>query len=174
VTVGQPQDAADATAISQVVARLAFLADHGTIDEYLALMDPQVEWHMPANPTLGLRAEDRSGHDDVRAGVEARRAAGVQGPGSATKHLITNTTVLLGAGAGRSVGDDAGDVGRGHGDGGDADPNIPAEATADSYWHFYRTTTTTPEVVAMGRYHDHFRQTEDGRWLLRARHIIRD
>jgi hypothetical protein len=43
-------------------------------------------------------------------------------------------------------------------------------ATVDSYFIFYRDTTTNPKVFNMGHYHDTVRR-EDGEWRLDRRVI---
>jgi uncharacterized protein (TIGR02246 family) len=85
----------------------------------------------------------RRGRDDIRAGAEERRRTGVTGPGTATRHSITTIAVEL-------TGDDT--------------------AFGDSYFVFYRDTTSSPTVFNMGHYHDDF-QFVDGRWRLARRRI---
>lgn len=85
----------------------------------------------------------RKGRADIRAGAEERRASGLTGPGAASRHVITTVAVDVGA---------------------------DGTATADSYWIFYRQTTTTPTIFNMGHYHDTFRR-EDGTWRLARRDI---
>ena len=88
-------------------------------------------------------AAPRRGRADIRAGAEARRAEGVTGPGSATRHVITNITVLV--------------------DG-------PDRAVADSYFLFMQNTTTAPTIFNMGAYHDRFARQGDV-WRLARRDI---
>src|ERR1035437_4015440 len=68
-------------------------------------------------------AGPRRGRADIRAGAISRRTEGVTGPGSATRHVVTTVAVCV---------DDL------------------ETATADSYWVFWRSTTTTPTVFNMG------------------------
>ena len=92
-------------------------------------------WAFPGAP--------RQGRHDIRAGAEERRAGGVTGPGSNTRHVITTISVQLG-------GED--------------------DATADSYFLFYQNTTTAPTLFNMGHYHDTFARQGDV-WRLARRDI---
>jgi 3-phenylpropionate/cinnamic acid dioxygenase small subunit len=86
----------------------------------------------------------RRGRDDILADARERRDEGVTGPGSATRHVITTLAVTV---------DD------------------PARAaTADSYWLFFRETTTAPVLFGIGHYHDTVRY-EDGAWRIARRQI---
>ena len=76
---------ADEAEIRNIVGRLAHLADHGDIEEYISLFLPDARWEMPGAP--------RQGHDDIRAGSLERRNSGMTGPGSNTRHSITTLTV---------------------------------------------------------------------------------
>jgi 3-phenylpropionate/cinnamic acid dioxygenase small subunit len=119
---------ADADAeIRTVLARIAQLADSGDLDEYLTLFTDDAVWGMPDNPAIGMLANERRGHADIRAGAEERRATGLQGPGTNTRHVLTTTAVHL-------EGDD--------------------RATVRSYFLFFEATTTEPLVRTMGQYDD--------------------
>ena len=121
--------------IRNIIARLALLADEGDLDEYIGQFTEDAVWAFPTGT--------RRGRDDIRAGAEERRAGGVQGPGTATRHVITTLSVQL-------EGED--------------------DATADSYFLFYQNTTTAPTLFNMGHYHDTFaRQGEV--WRLARRDI---
>lgn len=85
----------------------------------------------------------RRGRADILEGARQRRSEGVTGPGSATRHVITTTVVRL---------DDA------------------ETATADSYWSFWRETTTSPSLFNMGHYHDTVRYDE-GAWRIARRQL---
>jgi 3-phenylpropionate/cinnamic acid dioxygenase small subunit len=85
----------------------------------------------------------RRGRADIRAGAEERRRTGLTGPGSASRHVITTLAVDL---AGQNC------------------------AVVDSYFIFFRQTTTNPTIFNMGHYHDDFRFV-DGNWRL-ARRLI--
>ncbi len=85
----------------------------------------------------------RHGRADIRAGAEGRRSDGLTGPGANSRHIITTLAVEVGP---------------------------DGTATADSYWLFYRQTTTTPTIFNMGHYHDTVR-LDGGRWRLARREI---
>jgi uncharacterized protein (TIGR02246 family) len=121
--------------IRNAIARLAILADQGDLDEYMELFTDDAEWALPTGT--------RRGRADIRAGADERRAGGVTGPGSATRHVITSVTVRV--------------------DGPDA-------ATADSYFLFLQNTTTSPTIFNMGWYHDGFVR-DGGVWRLARRAI---
>lgn len=130
--------------IRNVLARLAHLADRGDVDGYVALMTDDVVWDMPANPAIGLAGSRGQGHAEIAAGVHERLAAGVQGPGSNTMHIVTTTAVEIG---------DDGDT-----------------ATALSHFVYLGQTAAAPTIISAGRYQDVFRQTEGG-WKLAYRSI---
>jgi uncharacterized protein (TIGR02246 family) len=121
--------------IRNLIARIALLADQGDLDEYVDQFTEDAVWAFPGGP--------RQGCADIRSGAEERRAGGVTGPGSNTRHVITTVSVQLG-------GEDA--------------------ATADSYFLFYQHTTTAPTLFNMGHYHDTLTQQGDV-WRLARRDI---
>lgn len=129
--------------IRNALARLAQLADTGDTGEYVSLLTDDVVWAMPANPAVGLPASERRGHDEIAAGQRERMAAGHQGPGSNTLHMISTQSVRF-----------------------DRDDT----AVARSYFTFWTTTTSAPTVTSIGRYEDVFRRTPDG-WKLARRTI---
>jgi 3-phenylpropionate/cinnamic acid dioxygenase small subunit len=122
-------------AIRNVISRIAILADQGELDDYADQFTEDAVWDLPAAP--------RYGRVDIRAGAEQRRAEGVTGPGTATRHVITNVAVSV--------------------DG-------PDTATADSYFVFLHNTATAPIIFNMGVYHDRFVR-ELGIWRLARRQI---
>ena len=124
----------DEDQIRNLVARVAQYADGGDIDDYVELFTPDAAWEMPGAP--------RYGHADIRAGAEARRAAGETGPGSNTRHVITTMAVEV-----------------------DGD-----RAVAESYWQFYTDTATAPALRGMGAYRDHLVRSPRG-WRLARREI---
>ena len=126
--------------IRNVVARLGHLADDGDLDEYLTLFTTDATWGVAGfGEVLG-------GHAELLRGARQRRADGIQGPGTGTRHL--NTTLWV------SV------------DG-------PDEARAGSYFLFVDTRTEPTTVRSTGRYDDRFRRTPEG-WKLAARTITTD
>ncbi len=121
--------------IRNVISRIAILADQGDLDEYADQFTQDSVWALPAAP--------RHGRADIRAGAEQRRAEGVTGPGSATRHVITTVAVSV---------DDA------------------DTAVADSYFVFLQNTTASPTILNMGVYHDTFVR-EANAWRLARREI---
>jgi 3-phenylpropionate/cinnamic acid dioxygenase small subunit len=122
-------------AVRNVISRIAILADQGGLDEYVDQFTEDGVWDFPPAP--------RRGRSDIRVGAEARRAEVVSGPGSATRHVITNVAVRVE----------------------DAD-----HAVADSYFVFLQNTTTSPTILNMGAYHDSFVR-EGPVWRLARREI---
>lgn len=124
-------------AVRNAIARIAHLADHGAdLEEYIACFTSDARWNMP----IGAR----SGHADILAGAQERRATGTVGPGSNSRHLITTIEV--------SVDDSDG-------------------ATSDAYFVFLVDTNETPRIFNCGHYHDTWRRTPDG-WKLAVRDIV--
>ena len=135
---------ADADAeIRNVLARIAQLADTGDLDEYLTLFTEDAVWGMPDNPSIGMLANERRGHGEIRAGAEERRASGLQGPGTNTRHVLTTTAVHL---------------------------ESETRATVRSYFLFFASTTTEPVLRTMGQYDDVLVRGEHG-WQLAHRTI---
>jgi ketosteroid isomerase-like protein len=132
-------------AVRNVLARVAQLADLGELDEYLDLFADDAVWAMPANDVVGLAASERRGRDEIAAGVAERRAAGLQGPGAGTMHLVSTTAVVVGS----------------------AD-----EATATSCFQFCSTGAGggPATLLSVGRYEDVLKRTDQG-WKLARRSI---
>ncbi|WP_106401681.1 nuclear transport factor 2 family protein [Actinocorallia populi] len=126
---------ADELEIRNVLARIAQGSDAGGLADYGELFTEDARWEMPGVPVKNGRAE-------IVAAGAARRAEGVTGPGSRSRHLISTVAVSV-----------AGD-----------------RAVAESYWQFFTDTTTTPTLRSMGAYRDTFRRTEHG-WRLAERLI---
>jgi 3-phenylpropionate/cinnamic acid dioxygenase small subunit len=139
VTVSTEADAE----IRTVLARIAQLADTGDLDEYVTLFADDAVWAMPDNPSIGMAASEKRGIAEIRAGAEERRAGGVQGPGTNTRHVLTTTAVFV---------------------------ESETRATARSYFMFYGSTTTQPELRNMGQYDDVLVRGERG-WQLAHRTI---
>jgi 3-phenylpropionate/cinnamic acid dioxygenase small subunit len=129
--------------IRTVLARIAQLADGGDLDEYVTLFAEDAVWAMPENPSMGMPASEKRGRDEIRAGAEDRRASGVQGPGTQTRHVLTTTAVFVES-------DD--------------------RATARSYFQFYVSTGSQPTLRNMGQYDDVLVRGNDG-WQLQHRTI---
>jgi 3-phenylpropionate/cinnamic acid dioxygenase small subunit len=137
--------AADDWDIRNLLSRLAHLADDGDLPDYLEAFTVDAVWEMPANPVIGMAANVRTGHDDILAGAVERRASGLQGPGTSTRHVVHTTAVEF----------DADDADR---------------ATSVAYWQFYADTATSPRLVSMGRY-DTVLRRDHARWRVQRRKI---
>jgi uncharacterized protein (TIGR02246 family) len=133
----------DELAIRDLLARVAQTCDSGTLEEYLSLFTEDASFDMPDNPQVGIRASRRAGRPELAAGVRERRALGVQGPGTATIHVVTTVTV-------ERTGADT--------------------ASASSYWMYYVRCDGAPELRSMGHYADDVRRTDDG-WRIARRRI---
>ncbi len=129
--------------IRTVLARIAQLADSGDLDEYLSLFTEDAVWAMPDNPAVGMTANEKRGHAEIRAGAEERRASGLQGPGTESRHVLTTIAVTV---------------------------ESDTRATARSYFMFLATTTTTPTIRTAGQYDDVLVRGERG-WQLAHRQI---
>src|SRR3954452_12661815 len=140
MTAPEPPDAQfDAQfQVRNVLARIAQTADTGTIEEYLDNFTADAEWVMPDNPSLGVAGSVRTGHAEIRSGVEERRGAGLQGPGSYSRHMV-QTIAVMSESAGR--------------------------ATARSYFTYYTDTLLAPKLASVGQYDDTFVLTSAG-WNL--------
>ena len=130
----------DETEIRNLVARLAIQADGDDIDQYIALFTEDAEWRMslPDGETRSV------GHADIKAAALQRRAAGVQGAGSHTRHAITTLAIEV----------------RG------------ATATGRCYMLVLKNADATPVVSGMVVYDDHYRKTPEG-WRLASRRVTR-
>jgi 3-phenylpropionate/cinnamic acid dioxygenase small subunit len=121
--------------LRNLISRIAILADQGDLDEYVNQFTEDAVWSLPHAP--------RRGRADIRAGAQLRRAEGLTGPGSASRHIITNVSVSV--------------------DG-------PDEARADSYFMFFQNTTGVPTLLNMGSYRDRLVR-QGGAWRLARREI---
>jgi 3-phenylpropionate/cinnamic acid dioxygenase small subunit len=138
------QRVADEVAIGKLVARIAHLADVGELSEYACCFAEDAQWVLPGGSGVDLSAQTRSGIEDIVRGAQERRDAGIQGPRTHTRHVVSTT---------------AADV--------DGD-----RATGRTYWRYYGRTDETPQLLTMGQYDDEFVRTSGG-WVLRRRSIIR-
>ena len=129
--------------IHQALARLAHLADDGAVTDYLDLFTEDAVWETPEVAATGTKADRRAGRAEIGEGVIARRASGIQGPGSATRHAIHTIEVTGGP---------------------------DGTATSVAYWAFYRSTTSAPALASLGRYDDAWKLTGAG-WKLAYRRI---
>ena len=77
--------ACDDAAIRNVIGLTALLGDAGAPEEYRKVYAPLAVWQMGD--------AIQSGADQIVAAAAARRAEGVSGPGSGTRHLVTPMTI---------------------------------------------------------------------------------
>ena len=77
--------AEDDAAIRNVIGLAALLGDQGAPVDYLKVYAPEAVWRMGEHV--------QSGADEIVAAAAARRAEGVSGPGTGTRHLVTPLTV---------------------------------------------------------------------------------
>jgi 3-phenylpropionate/cinnamic acid dioxygenase small subunit len=129
--------------IRTVLARIAQLADTGDLEEYLTLFTEDAVWGMPDNPAVGMTANEKKGHAEILAGAQERRASGLQGPGTESRHVLTTIAI---------------------------DVESEDRATARSYFLFFASTSTTPTLRTMGQYDDVLVKGERG-WQLARRRI---
>ena len=129
--------------IRTVLARIAQLADTGDLEEYLTMFTEDAVWGMPDNPAVGMTANEKKGHAEILAGAQERRASGLQGPGTESRHVLTTIAI---------------------------DVESEDRATARSYFMFFASTSTTPTLRTMGQYDDVLVKGERG-WQLARRRI---
>jgi hypothetical protein len=115
--------------VLDLIAQLARRCDFGAVDDYMALIANDGVWEMPDNPQVGLAASRRAGLAAIRAGVEERRAAGLQGPGTNTLHIVGSVAV---------------------------DVLDATSARARSYWLYYADIERSPVLRSVGQYDDAF------------------
>jgi 3-phenylpropionate/cinnamic acid dioxygenase small subunit len=130
--------------ISDLIARLAHLADYGDLPDYLDCFTEDAVWELSSATLAGAEPDRRVGRADIAEGVHQRRAAGLQGPGSHTRHVITTLEIVT---------------------------SDESNAEVVSYWHFYVNTVEAPTLAAMGQYNDVLRRCDDGKWRLAQRVI---
>src|SRR5690606_5591948 len=113
----------DEALIRSLIGRAAFLADEGQPDDYRSLYTNDATW------TFGEHTQD--GIEEIVEATRQRRAQGVSGPGTNTRHLVVPLTVSV-----------------------DGDT-----ATAISYFLFFGDTDSRPEVRMFGVYYDDLART---------------
>ncbi|WP_300265736.1 nuclear transport factor 2 family protein [Microbacterium sp.] len=128
-----------------LIGRIAQLADSGDPDDYLDCFTDDAVWDLTDATGLALETQTIRGRAALLAGVRSRREAGLQGPGTHTRHDVSSIVI-------------------------DVDGD---RAQSRSYFRYYRQTNTQPELVAMGTYDDSFVRTPSG-WRLQRRVISRD
>ena len=155
MTIDPVEAVAAQFAVRNVLARIAQTADTGTIEEYLDNFTPDAEWVMPDNPSLGVAGSVRSGHAEIRAGVEERRGAELQGPGSYSRHMVQTIAVTVESATSATSAESAESADR---------------ATARTYFTYFTDTLLAPKLASVGQYDDTFVRTSDG-WKLSRREI---
>lgn len=130
-------------AVRDVLGRVAQLSDGPDPAAYALQFTEDAIWDSPANPAVGKPPESRRGRAAIEEGARARRERGLQGPGSATRHVVTTVSVAI------------------------VDETT---ARAVSYWMFYASTDSSPILTSMGRYDDELR-LEAGAWRISRRSI---
>lgn len=131
--------------VRNALARIAWLADQGTPEEYATCFTEDAVWELTAGAELPIPPATVCGRAAILSGAIERRAQGVQGPGTFTAHAVSTTSVEF---DGRS-------------------------AMARSLFMFYTHLDTAPRLSAVGRYADRFSEAADGTWLLAHRSITR-
>jgi 3-phenylpropionate/cinnamic acid dioxygenase small subunit len=141
------QRVADELEIRNLVAELSQLADTASDEElkrYLDLFTEDATWAVVADGE-GLAPQVRTGHEEILAGVRERRDAGIQGPGTHTRHALSTLVVTF---------------------------ETDDRALARCYWHYYTDTASSAPVLAlMGEYRNTFVRTPQG-WRLARRELV--
>jgi len=137
---------ADELEIRNVIARLAQLADtvpDEDLGDYMAMLTEDACWVVVADTVVP--AQERRGQAEILAGVRERRAAGIQGPGTHQRHVVSTQVV-----------------------------EFESEDTAQSRCYcqtFQETDTSRPVPSLTVEYHDTLVRTAAG-WKLRRRELI--
>ena len=133
------QQLADELEIRDMVSRVAHLTDTAEeLDEYMALYTEDATW----GPQPGA-SDSTTGHPAIEAGVRERRAAGIQGPGSNTQHVVNTIAVRF---------------------------EGPDTAKVRAYWQYYGDVVTAPKLLRVGTYDLVVVRTGEG-WKFQERRI---
>ena len=142
--MGAAISADDAVEIQQLLHRVASTADLALdLVDYEELLTVDVVFVFDAVPSIGLEAVTYTGRAAAMEGVRSRRAAGVQGPGSGTMHIVNDVVVT---------------------------PESADRASASAAWQYLITGASGPQIAAFGSYRNRVRRTA-GRWLLERREV---
>lgn len=125
----------DFAQLSNLLARFATLADTGSLQEIESLLAVDIVWQMGMTTLRG--------RENVIAALGQIREAGQAGPGTGTRHVVSNLQIDL--------------------DG-------EERARAHSYFLFI-TVGNTPVVSLFGEYRDTLRK-ENGQWIIASRVVI--
>lgn len=80
----------------KLIARIGQLADEGDLGDYAACFTADANWEICPAPGTAASQDSippRRGHAEIRAGAQERRDAGLQGPGTRSRHMITPMVV---------------------------------------------------------------------------------
>jgi SnoaL-like domain len=86
---------ADDDAIRNLIGLTALLGDEGDPEDYRRVYAPDATWRMGQT--------SQSGADEIVAAAAARRAEGVSGPGTGTRHLVITLHVEVAGDSARAV-----------------------------------------------------------------------
>ena len=137
-------DTADVVEIEQLLARIAATADLAAdLQDYLDNLTADVVFEFAPVPAVGLAGYTYTGHAEVLAGAQNRRASGIQGPGSRTIHVISDIV---------------------------ADSEGPDAARVHAAWQYLGVRDDRPALISIGFY-DNLVRRENGRWLLAHRRV---
>ncbi|NKS76938.1 nuclear transport factor 2 family protein [Rhodococcus hoagii] len=75
--------------VQDLLARIAQLADDGTVEEYLEHFTADAIWESQANPGDGMAAQMRKGVEATRKGCGSAARAECRGPARRARHVIT-------------------------------------------------------------------------------------
>jgi 3-phenylpropionate/cinnamic acid dioxygenase small subunit len=141
------QRVADELEIRNLVAELSQLADTASdaeLERYLDLFTEDATWVVLAQ-TEGLSPQVRSGRREILEGVRERRSAGIQGPGTSTRHAVSTLVVRF---------------------------ETSDRAVARCYWQYFtHTSSAAPVLALMGEYRNTFVRTPQG-WRLERRELV--
>jgi ketosteroid isomerase-like protein len=127
--------AGDRGEIADLIAGLAIAGDSGDLARYDDAYAEDAIWEHQSGT--------RHGRQLIVDAAQARRESGLGGPGSGTRHVVTNLTVSFSA---------------------------PDVAEAACYVLFYVDTTISPTLRSIVEYHDTLRRGPDG-WRIAHRRI---
>lgn len=127
--------------IANLIARVAHVADDGSLDDYGSVYTEDATWDFAAaEGSVNVPTKSLHGLAEIVEGIRARRASGGIGPGTPSRHIVSTTAIsILG----------------------------PNSATALSYWQFIETLPT-PTVRTIGSYDDTLRRESSG-WRIARR-----
>ncbi len=136
---------ADQLELRNLVAAVAQLADDGDLDDYARCFTDDAVWVPPGSAGVALLGGERAGLADLIAAAQERRDAGIQGPGTNTRHVVSSMRVVAAG---------------------------PDRARGRTYWRYYGQTDATPQLLTMGHYDDEYVRSAEG-WRIAKRTIVR-